>query len=349
MYCMYRLVFLLICLLGIIFGNDLSTQDFYSNPLINGTDYPDPGVFVDHKNGIYYVTTTTMDNNDPNKFPILSSVDLVHWSLEGHIFTESTQPIWSSQDFWAPEIHRVLGSYLAYFVARDLTGMLCVGVAISVSGEIWGPYKDIGFPLVRNETYGSIDPTIYQEKSNGHVFLFWKEDGNGHVPPTKYSPIWGVQMESNGLSFKQGAVPVLILQNDPNSWEGPIVEAPWVIKPNQSKYYYLFYSANRVATYKYGVGVAYSTNIFGPYVKYQNNPILHNNTAFDGPGHCAVIQDANVDGQWVMVYHSWIKNQISGIYPRLLMMDVIDWNDGFPTINSSSPSIGPTPAPSFLT
>jgi hypothetical protein len=41
-----------------------------------------------------------------------------------------------------------------------------------------------------------------------------------------------------------------------------------------------------------------------------------------------------------------IAGQIGGNYPRVLMMDAIMWDqNGWPYINSSSPSSGPEPIP----
>jgi hypothetical protein len=105
--------------------------------------------------------------------------------------------------------------------------MLCVGAAFS-KGDILGPYIDIGEPLYRNASVGNIDPTYFEDPVLGN-FLIWKEDGNGRIPPEKYTPIWAQQLSEDGLSFYPGSQKVDILQNDPNSWEGPLVEAPWMI------------------------------------------------------------------------------------------------------------------------
>jgi beta-xylosidase len=59
----------------------------------------------------------------------------------------------------------------------------------------------------------------------------------------------------DGLSVhsSEGWVP-LIKQDE--SWEGDLVEGPWIIHRNN--YYYLFYSANSYCNDKYAVGVARS-------------------------------------------------------------------------------------------
>jgi arabinan endo-1,5-alpha-L-arabinosidase len=55
----------------------------------------------------------------------------------------TTRPAWAVSDFWAPEIHHLWGYYIAIFAARNVKGMLCVGLAYS-EGSILGPYIDMG-------------------------------------------------------------------------------------------------------------------------------------------------------------------------------------------------------------
>jgi phage-related protein len=69
-------------------------------------------------------------------------------------------------------------------------------------------------------------------------------DGNGANPPEKYTPIWAVEVTADGLEIISNRVE--ILKNDPTSWEGILVEGPWMIY--QYGYYYLFYSANGYAS-----------------------------------------------------------------------------------------------------
>jgi len=303
----------------------------YINPLTN-TDDPDPGAIL--YEGTWYVATTGVSGNQI--FPIRASADLATWTVVGSIFTQSNYPVWSQDtDFWAPEFHVVNGKLLAYFAARDKTGILCVGAAVSTSGTPLGPFSDIGQPLVRNATVGSIDPTFSYDTSNT-PYVIWKEDGNANGWPT---PIWCAQAATDGLSLVTD--PVMLITNNPNSWEGPLVEAPWLYYYNSS--YYLFYSANGYASTAYAIGVAVSSNILGPYQKFSGNPILHSNSAFSGPGHCSVLTDPKTDNTF-LIYHSWIGNNIGNNYPRVLMMDRVNWQY-WPSIANSSPSTTVQPIP----
>lgn len=140
----------------------------------------------------------------------------------------------------------------------------------------------------------------------------------------------------------------MILKNDPASWEGPLVEGPWIIK--KDNVCFLFYSANGYLSTKYAVGVARATNILGPYTKYTGNPIIHSDENWSGPGHCAVARVANSTNpnDFFVVYHSWAAGKISFGNPRLLLLDAIIWtDDNWPIVKGKVPSSGPTPVPTF--
>lgn len=151
--------------------------------------------------------------------------DMVHWPIVAYVFPRTYQHPWAVKDFWAPEIHFVDGQFVVYYAARHKDGMLCVGAAIAKN--VIGPYTDIGYPLIHNTSVGMIDPHYFKDPVSGLSYLFWKEDANGLHPPRNYTPIWVRQLTPDGLHFV--GPQTLVLQNDPMSWEGGLVEAPWVI------------------------------------------------------------------------------------------------------------------------
>lgn len=117
-----------------------------------------------------------------------------------------------------------------------------------------------------------------------------------------------------------------------------------MIKINQ--YHYLFYSGNFVATEKYAVGVARSSNgPLGPFEKNPSNPILAMNEKWWGPGHCSVLQLE--DGSLLMMYHSWNAGQMLSNDSRLIMMDtmVLDENLWPKMLSEEAPTSTPQPVP----
>jgi len=308
-----------------------SAAQTYRNPLVN-SNCPDPGVI--EVDGLFYVATTSEE--EPYAFPIRVSKDLVNWNLAAYVFPPIRRPGWAVSDFWAPEIHAVGDHYVVFFAARDRTGMLCVGAARSNS--VLGPFADIGKPLVRNSSVGMIDPTMYYDSPNDAYWLIWMEDGNGATPPEKHTPIWAQKLTDDGLALVGERT--MILYNT-LTWEGPLVEGPWLIYTRN--YYYLFYSANAYYNNLYAVGVARSKNLLGPYTKH-SSPIVHTSTAWVGPGHCSVIPVNN--GEWVMIYHAWKQGAVGGNNNRVLMMDAIVWDSqGWPSLKNDQPSNSTQPAP----
>jgi arabinan endo-1,5-alpha-L-arabinosidase len=241
---------------------------------------------------------------------------------------------------WAPEIHIVGGRYVAYFAGRTAAGVLSVGVAVS-AGSITGPYIDpLGAPLVHNTSMGNIDPTFFADAATGRNYLIWKVDGNAVGQPT---PIMQAELNADGTALTSSWAQILV--NEPSSWEGVLVEAPWMVQ--QGGQYYLFYSANIFGLY--AIGVARAPAATGPFVKL-GAPIIANATApvppFVGPGHCSVLE--TLDGGWAMLYHVWPYNgtAVNFNMPRYMSLDAVEWgSNGWPSIAGRAPSSQPEPVP----
>ena len=89
-----------------------------------------------------------------------------------------------------------------------------------------------------------------------------------------------------------------------------VVEGPSVIK--QGDTYYLMYSANGYTSQDYAVGYATSKSPFGPWKKYEKNPILHNYKGLVGVGHGAPFIDK--EGKMRYVFHA--HKSTTEIHPR---------------------------------
>src|SRR6185437_10054341 len=192
------------------------------NPVIPG-DHPDPSII---RVGATYWMTSTSGDWSP-QFVLYRSDDLQHWKSAGAVFPH--QPEWASGSFWAPEIVSDGGRVLVYYVGRKRGGgPLCVAAATAAQPE--GPYTDHG-PMVCEQD-GSIDPAFARDE-HGKPYLIWKEDGNSQRKPT---PIW-TQPLTDDLVHLTGEKTQLIV-NDPASWEGGVVEAPYVMR--HAGYFYMF-------------------------------------------------------------------------------------------------------------
>ena len=112
-----------------------------------------------------------------------------------------------------------------------------------------------------------------------------------------------------------------------------MVEAPWIVLRDGT--YYLFYSGN-VYDSRYRTGVARASSITGPYEKH-GAPILANNGTWVGPGHGSVVTAADLD---YFVFHAWRNNGSGGNAAggRHVLVQRIDWVDGWPRIGNGTPS-----------
>jgi GH43 family beta-xylosidase len=303
----------------------------YWNPVV-GFDCPDPGVIhvPDAEEPGFYMVCTG------GTFPLRHSRDLVHWRDTDVAILPNGKPAWAHNGFrnWAPEIHRVGGHFVAYFTTVDAGDTLCLGTAHAE--EITGPWIEAAGPLLTHPS-GVIDATFFEDA--GVPYLLYKIDGNAHGQPT---PIHVRQLAPDGLSFAPNSTQVQLLVNDPGTWEGGVVEGPWVVR--RGDYYYLFYSGN-VYDHRYRTGVARATSLVGPYQKH-GPPILANNERWVGPGHGSVIE---VEGMHYFVHHAW-TNAGDGtndpVHGRHGLVDRIEWgDDDWPRIHDGSPSRSLQPWP----
>jgi GH43 family beta-xylosidase len=295
----------------------------FANPVVD-QDCPDPGVLED--GNTYYMVCT------PGwAYPIRSSTDLVHWSLQGTVFTGASHPTWATTNFWAPELHKVGGKYVVYFSAvNGATGAFAVGAGSSSTAL--GPYQDIGHPLVTEPAPGAID-AHYFRASTGKHYILWKVDGNAVGKPT---PIKIQELAADGLSLVGS--PTTILSNT-LGWEGALVEGPWMIERNGT--FFLFYSGNGYASPSYGVGVARAGSPLGPFTK-SSAPILASKGAWAGPGHGSVVKGPS--GDWVHVYHAWVAGKVGQPPGRVALVDRLQWENDWPLMRGA-PSSRSQPLP----
>jgi arabinan endo-1,5-alpha-L-arabinosidase len=303
----------------------------FRNPVV-ATDCPDPAVVaVDEADGRRYYAVCT-----GGRFAIRTSRDLITWHDTGAFILPSDKPPWAAngERNWAPELHRVGDRWIAYFTSVDQQDRLCIGTAVAASPT--GPYTVSAAPLVQ-DPQGVIDANFFED-DDGRRFLIYKIDGNAFGNPT---PIYIRELAPDGLSFAPGSSPTQILVNDAGTWEGGVVEGPWLVK--RADHYFLFYSGN-VYDHRYRTGVARSKSVLGPYEKH-GQPILGINSQWVGPGHGSVV---TVGGSDFFVYHAWLNDGSDGHVAaagRQMLVDRIIYANGWPAIGGGSPTTSLQPFP----
>ena len=328
----------------------------YTNPVLGG-DVPDPGVVYSPELSLWVASTTGCVAE--GCFALHTSPNLVNWTASGYLFPAGSFPAWASTagglTAWAPEIHTLAsGRFVAYFVSKDgrpglpSTGQLVIGAAHSSGGAL-GPWVPLDAPLLTSppgSCYGVIDPSYHLPQGSASPLLIFKTDGNSCGQPTG---IYSVPLTPDGLNATGGAWQELIHNDAP--WEGPLVEAPWVLHNATTGYFYLFFSGSVYDQPTYAIGVARSRTLGGPWAKHPGNPILHSQatnprSVHYGPGHCAVVTlpaGSPTPHSSAIVYAA--EQPPSGPQ-RNIMLDALVWDaQGWPSVQGGTPSTGSQPTP----
>lgn len=308
--------------LGLTFSVSLYAADKYSNPVI---DYslPDPSI-IKGEDGYFYLYAT----EDIRNLPIHRSKDLVNWEFVGTAFTDATRPDFEPEGgIWAPDINKIGDKYVLYYSMSVWGGEWTCGIGCAVSDRPEGPFKDCGMMFRSNgiKVQNSIDP-FYIIEDNGHKYLFWGS----------FRGIYAIELSEDGLSLKSGSSPVQIA--------GTAYEGTYIHK--RGGYYYMFASIGSCceglkSTYTTVVGR--STSLFGPYLDKKGQSmmdnhheiLIHKNDSFVGTGHNSEIVSDNAGTDWLF-YHAVSVANPDG---RVLMLDKIDWIDGWPSVEGNSPSV----------
>lgn len=308
-------------LFGIVISTNIISAENYKNPVV---DYslPDPTV-IKGDDGYFYLYAT----EDIRNLPIHRSKDLVNWEFLGTAFTDESRPDFEPNGgIWAPDINKIGDKYVLYYSMSVWGGEWTCGIGCAVSDRPEGPFKDCGMMFRSNgiKVQNSIDPFYIED--NGHKYLFWGS----------FRGIYAIELSEDGLSLKSGSSPVQIA--------GTAYEGTYIHK--RGGYYYMFASIGSCceglkSTYTTVVGR--STSLFGPYLDKKGQSmmdnhheiLIHKNDSFVGTGHNSEIVSDNAGTDWLL-YHAVSVANPDG---RVLMLDKIDWIDGWPAVEGSSPSV----------
>ena len=300
----------------------------YMNP-VSAYSLPDPTI-IKAADGYFYLYAT----EDIHNTPIHQSSDLVTWNLVGTAFTDQTRPDFEPNGgIWAPDINYIDGQYVLYYSMSRWGGEHTCGIGLATSSKPEGPFTDRGKLFRSNEinVQNSIDQFFIEDE--GKKFLFWGS----------FNGIFTIELSDDGLSVRQGA--------EKRQVAGTAYEGTCIYK--REGYYYLFAS---IGTCCEGINSTYTTvvgrsqNLFGPYLNKSGQSMSNNiheilisgNSRFAGTGHNSEIVPDNQGKTWIL-YHAIDKTNPRG---RLLMLDEVQWKNGWPFVEGNTPSIRWT-KPSF--
>ncbi|MCC2545939.1 glycoside hydrolase family 43 protein [Hymenobacter sp. BT175] len=324
---------------------------FYQNPVLD-EDFPDPTIIL-APDGWYYAygTQTKRPGGVIINLQVARSRTLVDWELLGEGLPE--KPVWAdaTQKIWAPHVSLHEGRYYLYFSALpNAGGGFCLAVATAEHPA--GPFVNSAGPLqCGTEGFVHIDPMAFDDPATGRRLLYW---GSG------FGPLRVQELASDRTSFAPGSRPIELVQplehEDPDNYQR-LVEGSWVVL--RDGWYYLFYSGNNCCgdDAHYGVMVARSRHATGPFETlseaggHPHSIILEINQHWRAPGHNCVITDA-AGHDW-LAYHAIDPTQPTfdaidadqGYSRRVLLLDRLDYVDGWPRLLPGAPTRTPQPRP----
>ena len=206
------------------------------------------------------------------------------------------------------------GKFVLYYAGetKNFSPHHCIGAAVSNGTDPMGPYIPLNEPLACPHEYGgAIDPSPFRD-TDGKLYVVYKGDGNSVGSggfcgnsnlPRKSVPIFLQELQSDGIT-KVGE-PVIIL--DINKTDGPLVEAPDIIRVDNGTYY-LFFSSHCFTSLGYNVKYAHAKSIKGPYTRADRPLLQTDDFGLKAPGGATIspsgdrmVFHANCDG-WRCMY-----------------------------------------------
>lgn len=189
----YFLSFIITCLL---FANNVSAQQTFTNPLLPSGADP----WCIYKDGFYYYTHTTGRNISIWKTKSIANLRSAERKV---VFTPpATGPY--SKELWAPEIHFLQGKWYIYFAAdsgRNINHRLFV-LENSSANPLQGEWTMKG-KLETPDDKWSIDGSLFEYKKQLYlIWSGWEGDANGqqNIYIAKMKNPWTVEGKRVKLS-----------------------------------------------------------------------------------------------------------------------------------------------------
>lgn len=316
----------------------VDTTSSFRNPVFEPI-LADPTV-IKASDGWFYAYGTQDDWGDGKGSRLVSVVrsrDLTQWTYLRNAF--DTKPSWkASGGIWAPDIALVNGKYHLYY-AFSTWGDANPGIGLAVSDSPAGPFHDLGKLFLSSEVNvpNSIDPFYFENK--GRKYLFWGSYSNAPSQGT-----YGVELSSDGKTIPELSSRFKVAAGD--------FEAVAIFK--RDGYFYFFGSKGGCCDGEKSnnhLRMGRSKALLGPYIDKEGRALtergagsllLQGNEVYAGPGHNARIVTDNEGTDW-MLYHAIDKKRpyvSSKANRRVLMLDKISWNDGWPEIKGEVPGVG---------
>lgn len=255
----------------------------------------DPTVF--YYDGMYYLYGT--NDVDPNiGFQVYTSSDLKSWQGPRGVnngYALIKDDVYGDNGFWAPQVWHENGKFYMAYTANE-------NIAIAESNSLLGPFTQTDKTNIQTSTK-IIDPFVFTD-DDGKKYLY-------HVRLSNGNRIFVAEMTDDYTAIDASTLKECIVAT--GGWEktagASVAEGPTVFKHNGL--YYMVYSANDFRNQHYAVGYAISNSVYGPWEKYEDNPILSmHNMNWPGVGHGDVMWDKENNPYYVFHGH-YARSQVT--------------------------------------
>ncbi len=305
-------------------SNSLFAQLRYTNPILAGF-YPDPSIC--RVGNDYYIVNSSFAYFPG--LPVFHSTDLVNWEQLGNAMNRNAQlPLDDtriSRGLFAPTIRYHQGLY--YIICTNVTQG---GNFIITAKDPKGPWSD---PVYLPEVDG-IDPSLFFDKGDKAYIVY------NSIPPDN-NPLYEGHRTIRIIAYNikeqktVGDNKILVNGGTDISKHPVWIEAPHLYKRNG--WYYLM-CAQGGTGYNHSEVIFRSKKADGPFIAYENNPILTQrdlDTTRDHPitstGHADLVETPG--GKWYAVFLGC--RPYKGDYyntGRETFMAPVSWKNGWPVI-----------------
>lgn len=256
---------------------------------------------------LYGDTYYAYGTNSEEGIEVYVSQDLKIWSRPAQIkngLALNKSDVWADRWFWAPEVYYVKGIFYMYYSADE-------HICVATSKSPLGPFKqEVKGPMIADEK--CIDNSLFIDE-DGKPYLFFDRFNDG-------LNIWVAELTDDLLFLKPETMNPCIHVSQPWEEVWPRVnEGSFVVK--HKGVYYMTYSGNSYESAFYGIGCATAKNIKGPWVKYEQNPLLQRPGDLVGIGHGAMFRDKK--GNLRIVFHS--HKDLKNIHPRAMHITSVEF------------------------
>ena len=248
-------------MLGILATTSYAQSITITNPILKGF-YPDPSIVK--VGGDYYLVNSTF-SYFPG-IPVMHSKDLKNWKQIGNVIDRPSQMDFMGErmtrGLFAPAISYHKGIF--YVTCTDIDHE---GNFIVTATNPAGPWSDpVKIPQVRG-----IDPSLNFDEEADKAYILYNSEAPDRKP--LYSGHRTLRMyEFDYKNLKVVGEEKQMLNGGVDLSTKPVwIEAPHIMKRNG---WYYMYAAEGGTSVNHSEVILRSKDIWGPYVPYENNPIL---------------------------------------------------------------------------